>query len=107
YRGGSTVMVILGLTMLLATGCGQVDVVLTSTGRSALSLGNGLIAVAVNVCVDLALIPRYGITGAAIGWAVAIAASNLIPLAQLARIVRVHPFGTGTVLACSVCALSF
>jgi O-antigen/teichoic acid export membrane protein len=107
YRAGSTVMVILGLAMLLATGCGQVDVVLTSTGRSALSLANGLVAVAVNVCVDLVLIPRYGITGAAIGWAAAIAASNLIPLAQLARIVRVHPFGTGTVLACSLCALSF
>ncbi len=28
-------MVILGLTMLLATACGQVDMVLISTGRSS------------------------------------------------------------------------
>ena len=60
-----------------------------------------------NVGVDLALIPHYGITGAAIGWAAAIAASNLIPLAQVARIVRIHPFGTATVIACMLTALSF
>lgn len=107
YGAGSDVMVILGATMLLASACGQVDVVLTSTGRSALSLANGLIALTVNVGVDIALIPRYGITGAAIGWAAAIAASNLIPLAQVARIVRIHPFGVATIAACALTAVSF
>jgi O-antigen/teichoic acid export membrane protein len=107
YRAGSQVMVILAGTMLLATACGQVDVVLISTGRSALSLANGLVALVVNVGVDVALIPRYGITGAAMGWAAAIAASNLIPLAQLARILKVHPFSAGTLLACFLSAVSF
>jgi O-antigen/teichoic acid export membrane protein len=107
YKAGSDVMVLLGAAMLLASACGQVDVVLTSTGRSALSLANGLIALAVNVGVDLALIPRYGITGAAIGWAAAIVASNLIPLAQVARMVRIQPFGRATVIACALTALSF
>jgi O-antigen/teichoic acid export membrane protein len=107
YGAGSDVLVILGATMLLASACGQVDVVLTSTGRSALSLANGLIALTVNVGVDVALIPRYGITGAAIGWAAAIAASNLIPLAQVARVVRIHPFGVATIMACALTALSF
>jgi len=107
YRAGATVMVILGLTMLLGTACGQVDMVLTTTGRSGWSLANGLLACSVNVVVDLALIPRYGITGAAIGWAAAITVANLVPLIQLAWIVRVHPFGTGTLAACVLCALSF
>jgi O-antigen/teichoic acid export membrane protein len=107
YRTGSDVMVILGCTMLLASACGQVDVVLISTGRSALSLANGLIALAVNVGVDLALIPRYGITGAAIGWSAAIIASNLIPLAQLARVMRIHPFGTAALLAGALTGVSF
>ncbi len=107
YTAGSGVMTILGAAMLLGSACGQVDVVLTSTGRSALSLANGIIALTVNVGVDLALIPRYGIMGAAIGWAASIAASNLIPLAQLARIIRLHPFGTATVTACAVTAVSF
>jgi O-antigen/teichoic acid export membrane protein len=107
YRTGSGVMVILGGSALLASACGQVDVVLTSTGRSILSLGNALVALAVNVGVDLALIPRYGITGAAIGWAAAIVASNLVPLVQLARIVRIHPFGTATLLAGALTGVSF
>ncbi len=45
YRAGDMVMVILGLTMLVATACGQVDMVLITTGRSSWSLANGLMAV--------------------------------------------------------------
>jgi O-antigen/teichoic acid export membrane protein len=107
YQAGSTVMVILGLTMLMATGCGQVDMVLTTTGRTSWSLVNGLLSVAANVAVDLALIPRYGIEGAAIGWAVSIAISNLLPLAQVAWALRVHPFGRGTLTACLLATVSF
>jgi O-antigen/teichoic acid export membrane protein len=107
YRAGATVMVILGCTMLLATACGQVDMVLITTGRSSWSLANGLMAVVVNVGLDLLLIPRYGITGAAIGWAVAIVVTNLTPLAQLAIAVRLHPFGRGTLLAIGLTTLSF
>jgi O-antigen/teichoic acid export membrane protein len=101
------VLIILGLTMLLSAACGQVDMVLITTGRSSWSLVNGLLAVVVNVGLDLFLIPRYGITGAAIGWAAAIGAANLMPLAQVARAVRLHPFGRGTFIACALCLASF
>ncbi len=107
YQAGATVMVILGLTMLLATACGQVDMVLVTTGRSSWSLANGLLAVAVNVGLDLLLIPRYGITGAAVGWSAAIILTNLMPLAQLAATVRLHPFGRGTFIAGGLSALAF
>lgn len=107
YQAGSLVVVILGLTMLLSTACGQVDMVLITSGRSSWSLVNGLLTVAVNVGVDLLLIPRYGITGAAIGWAVAIVVSNVMPLIQLALVLGLHPFGRGTFVACAVAALSF
>jgi O-antigen/teichoic acid export membrane protein len=99
YTAGGKVMVILAGAMLLATACGQVDMVLIASGRSSWSLANGLMAVALNVGLDLLLIPRYGITGAAIGWAVAISVTNVVPLAQLAVAVRVHPFGRGTLAA--------
>jgi O-antigen/teichoic acid export membrane protein len=107
YKAGADVMVILGLTMLLATACGQVDMVLITTGRSSWSLINGLLAVGVNVGLDLVLIPRYGITGAAIGWAIAILVTNLMPMAQLAASIHLQPFGRGTVLACSLSTVSF
>jgi O-antigen/teichoic acid export membrane protein len=107
YRAGAPVMLILGLTMLLATACGQVDMVLITTGRSSWSLINGLLAVAVNVGLDLVLIPRYGITGAAIGWAVAIVVTNLMPMAQLASSIHLQPFGRGTVLAAALSTVAF
>lgn len=106
YRAGGQVMLILAAAMLLATACGQVDMVLIATGRSSWSLANGLLAVGLNVALDLLLIPRYGITGAAIGWAAAIAVTNLIPLAQLAIAARVHPFGRGTLAACALPVLT-
>ena len=107
YHAGSTVMLILALSMLVATACGQVDVVLITTGRSTWSLVNGLLAMCVNICVDLVLIPRMGITGAAIGWAAAIVVSNLVPLAQVAIAAKVHPFGRGMVTACALTVVSF
>jgi O-antigen/teichoic acid export membrane protein len=107
YRAGHPVMVILGVTMLVATACGQVDMVLITTGRSSWSLANGLTAVVLNVGLDLLLIPRYGIAGAAIGWAVAIIVTNLTPLAQLAISIRLNPFGRGTFIAAGLALLSF
>ena len=107
YHAGSTVMLILALAMLVATACGQVDVVLITTGRSTWSLVNGLLAMCVNICVDLILIPRIGITGAAIGWAAAIVVSNLVPLVQVAAAAKVHPFGRGVAAACALTTLSF
>ena len=107
YRAGADVMVILGLTMLLATACGQVDMVLVTTGRSSWSLINGLLAVGVNVGLDLVLIPVYGIAGAAIGWSAAIVLTNLMPLAQVAATVGLSPFGRGTLISAALAALSF
>ncbi len=64
-------------------------------------------AVVVNVGLDVLLIPQYGITGAAIGWAAAIIVTNLVPLAQLAVSVRLHPFGRGSFIAAGLAVLSF
>lgn len=107
YRAGAAVMVILALSMIFSTACGQVNMVLITTGRSSWSMVNGLLAVGINIGVDVALIPRYGITGAAIGWAAAIVVSNAMPLAQLAKVLKLHPFGPTTYVAGALCAFCF
>lgn len=96
YRQGAPVVVILCLTMLVATACGPVDTVLLMGGRSSLSLLNTGVALAVNVGLDLLLVPRYGITGAALGWMVAILLNNLLPLVQVRVFLRMHPFGVAS-----------
>lgn len=86
YDVAAPVVVILSLTMLLATACGPVDSVLLMAGRSWLSLRNSVVALAVNVGLNLVLIPLDGIRGAATAWSVAIVVRNVLPLVQ----VRAH-----------------
>ena len=107
YERGEPVVVILCLTMLVATSCGPVDTVLLMGGRSILSLINTGLALTVNVGLDLWLIPRYGITGAAFGWMAAIVVNNLLPLAEVQRFLRMHPFGRGTVRAAGIALCTF
>jgi O-antigen/teichoic acid export membrane protein len=99
YSGGESVVVILSLTMLLATGTGMVDLMLMMAGRTSWNLLNVGVAFAVNVVADLILIPTIGIAGAAIAWAAAIVVNNLLPLVQVHRLLRAHPFGSGTMVA--------
>ncbi|HEY7271753.1 MAG TPA: polysaccharide biosynthesis C-terminal domain-containing protein [Actinoplanes sp.] len=99
YRAGASVVVVLGAAMLVATGCGMVDMVLAMAGRTSWNLVNVLIALAVTIGLDALLIPRFGAMGAAVGLAGAMVANNLLPLIQVGRIARLHPFGIGTIAA--------
>jgi O-antigen/teichoic acid export membrane protein len=66
-----------------------------------------MIAFVVNVVANLVLIPRFGITGAATAWGITILCSNLLPLAQVALALRMHPFGRGTLAAFGLTAVCF
>nr|WP_246280446.1 oligosaccharide flippase family protein [Nocardioides daedukensis] len=107
YVEGAGALVLLSLTMLVATGCGMVDNVLTMGGRTSWNLYNVLVALTVNLGLDLLLIPDLGLMGAAIGWSAAILCANLIPLAQIAFAMRLHPFGAGTLTAMVLALLWF
>jgi O-antigen/teichoic acid export membrane protein len=98
YTQATDVVVILCAAMLVATACGQVDSVLMMAGRSTWNMGNAMLGLAVDVAVDLILLPRIGIRGAAIGWAAAILVNNLLPLSQVWFSTRLHPFGRGTLI---------
>lgn len=99
YARGAPAVSILCCTMLLATACGPVDTVLLMGGRSRWSLLNTGLALTANVAADLLLVPAYGITGAAVGWAVGIVVGNLLPLLQVHRFLGMHPFGSASVRA--------
>lgn len=107
YQAGHVVLVLLASSMLLSTGCGMVDMVLNMGGRTTWNLANVMLALTVNLGLDLWLIPGHGILGAAIGWAAAIAVSNLAALLQVAVILGLHPFGRSTSLAVALPTLCF
>lgn len=92
YSAGAQVTVILSAAMLVATACGGVDAVLLMSGRSWLSLGNAVITLVVNLSLDLLLIPKYGILGAAIGHATSLALRNVLALIQINKLMGMWPF---------------
>jgi O-antigen/teichoic acid export membrane protein len=104
YRAGAGAMVWVSLAMLVATASGAADLALLMAGRSALSLANTALALLADILLNLLLLPRLGITGAGIAWAVSILLTNLPALEQVRRSVGLAPFsrGAGVVAAASV-----
>lgn len=107
YAAGQPVIIVLAAAMLFATVSGMVDVVLNMAGRTSWTMANAVIAVVAMVGLDLLLIPRLGILGAAIGWAVALVIQNVLPLTQLHLVLRLHPFGRATLASAALCATCF
>lgn len=99
YSRGATVVVILSMAMLIASGAGLVDTVIIMAGRTSWNLQTTLLALVVNVGLDVALIPHFGLIGAALGWLGSILAANLVPLLLAWRRLGMHPFGPNTYLA--------
>jgi O-antigen/teichoic acid export membrane protein len=95
YGHGSPALVILCLAGLVNAGTGGVTLILLMAGNSRLNLLNTAAALALNVGLNVILIPRLGISGAAIAWGASILLSNLAALLQVHWITGVRPFGRG------------
>ncbi|WP_311922621.1 polysaccharide biosynthesis C-terminal domain-containing protein [Microbispora sp. H10836] len=93
YAGGGAIALVLSATMMVATACGMVDVVLVAGGRTAASLANVTAAVAVTIALDVLLVPAYGALGAALGWSGGVLVKNLLPAVQVHRRYGLLPFG--------------
>lgn len=107
YSAGVSVLVVLACSMLLATSCGMVDMVLNMAGRTSWNLFNVMVSLSVNLGLDLWLIPTHGVLGAAIGWACAIAVGNLAALCQVGFVLGLHPLGRATGTSAVLALLCF
>jgi O-antigen/teichoic acid export membrane protein len=92
---GAPALVILSLGMLFNLGTGNVTTFLLMAGRSSWHLINTALSLTINVGLNLALIPRYGMTGAAIAWTASIIAVNLAALLEVWWFLDLRPFGRG------------
>jgi O-antigen/teichoic acid export membrane protein len=105
-RGESVTQVLMAATMFAAA-CGMVDRVLAMAGRTSWNLYNNLFTVVINIGLNLVLIPRMGIVGAAISWAAAIVFNNVVPLTQVFLAERLHPVSRGSVTAIGLSLVCF
>lgn len=87
---------ILCLGWLLGTALGPVSAVLEMAGKSTWSMLDLGLAMVVNLCLNVVLIPRFGLTGAAIAWTSSIAVNNVLPAWQVARTTGMRPLGLTT-----------
>jgi O-antigen/teichoic acid export membrane protein len=98
-----TVVVVMMLAMLLAVASGPVDTLLLMAGRSGRSLVNASVALAVDIGLCLLLLPRLGITGAALAWAAAVVTRCGLAFLQVRSELRVVPLGRSFLVAVLLC----
>ncbi len=95
YTVGATALVILSLAMLVNLGTGNVTVVLLMGGKSSWNVANTLAALIINIGLNLVLLPRIGIMGAAIAWAASIFVDNIAAVIEVWFTLGLGPFGPG------------
>jgi O-antigen/teichoic acid export membrane protein len=98
YTVGAAALTVLSLAMLVNLGTGNVTVVLLMGGKSSWSALNAGAALAVNIGLNLLLVPRMGILGAAIAWAASIVIDNVTAMAEVRWVLKMAPFGPGYLL---------
>lgn len=84
FKGGFTALAILALAQLLNVALGPAGMVLNMVGAERVTLVALLVSVAVNIVLNLLLVPQFGVTGAAIATAVALSVLSIV-LAVAAR----------------------
>lgn len=107
YAAASSVVAILAGSALVGSGFGPVDVLLVMAGRSLWSFRNAMVAFGLNVVLNLVLIPRWGLDGAAVAWAASRIVGNVLPLLQIRSLLGLHPFGRGWFTAAAASTISF
>jgi O-antigen/teichoic acid export membrane protein len=82
----------LALGYFLPICMGPNNALLTSLGRPKIVMVNSIVVYGMNVCLNLVLIPSFGIIGAATATAVSLIAHRLIALIEIFIITKNHPF---------------
>jgi O-antigen/teichoic acid export membrane protein len=92
YIGASEALRILSLGMFVHTFLGANGATLIVTGKTRLHMVDDLIAVIINILLNTLLIPKIGITGAAIASTTSLVITNMLRSAQIYIPYKIHPF---------------
>lgn len=112
FVSGAMALTILCLGAVVTFLAGNVHSLLLMSGRSGLAAMNKVIAVGTNLVLLVVLVPRWGVTGAAVAWAVATLLDAVIAGVQVRVLMRLpvdpiaglYPLAVA-VLTCGVPAL--
>ena len=85
FRAASTALMILAIGQFINIATGSVGYLLSMTGREREVLNNTLISAVVAIALGVILIPSYGLLGAAVATATAVASQNLMGVYQVRK----------------------
>ena len=92
FAAGATGLIILASGTLVNTGTGVGATVIDMTGHTRLNFGNSVFLMITAVSLDLLLIPRWGVIGAAIASALPTFLVNLLCLLEVFVLLRILPY---------------
>jgi O-antigen/teichoic acid export membrane protein len=111
YVSGATTLAILAAGMLAYTGTGSNGLVLLMSGRSGWNLLSTVLALGLNIGLNLILIPTLGIEGAAISWTITLCFVSALTALLLYRFERIaplsRPLGAAVLATAGVAAAGF
>jgi O-antigen/teichoic acid export membrane protein len=105
-REGTTALVILSFGRLVDLATGSVAAVLMVSGHARLSLMNSLLFLGMSLVFDAALIPPFGLTGAACASALSLVIINVLRVGQVWHYLQIQPVqrALGRVVAAALAA---
>jgi O-antigen/teichoic acid export membrane protein len=106
FAGAATITVVLAIGQMFDVATGPTGYMLVMSGRPYLTMANNVFALALNIGLNLYLIPRHGIRGAAVAWALSIALINVAKVAQVWITMRMHAFDIGFAKGCAAGAIA-
>lgn len=92
FIGGFTPLVVLGAAQLVSASVGSVVFILTMTGHQKVELVNSVTLGLLNVLLNIWLIQRYGMLGAAAATGISIALINTVRVIEVYFLLGMHPY---------------
>jgi O-antigen/teichoic acid export membrane protein len=92
YRDGLACLVVICAGQFVNCATGPVGYMISMSGRARISLANSGGVLALNIVLNLLLIPRHGILGCAAALSASMALVNLVRLAEVRWLLGMHPY---------------
>lgn len=92
YTEGTVSLIILGLAYLTNSLIGSTEHIIMMTGKSQINFFNSLTLLSAIVVLNIILIPKYGIEGAAYSTLISFGLMNIIRLLEVRFSLKIHPY---------------
>jgi O-antigen/teichoic acid export membrane protein len=89
---GAPALAIMGLVNLFNVATGMCGTILDMSGHTRMKLLNTIVRVSVAIFANFLLIPRFGVTGAAMAALIHEVVANVLPMIQLWFLYRILPY---------------